>query len=150
SMTTHNRLPPSARLRVASVDFKASFHRSSLPALCLLLLLFAVLQERSFSADVPVIPAAADAQGKLSTNLYTYHQQHDHDGIGKFYCGREIALVMGHEAAPWLERPERNQEENTDLLVQSLDLKPGIVIADIGAGTGYLSRRMAAKVGPAG
>ena len=114
----------------------------------LLAIAFAPLQ--SFPADVQTASAPGALGGKLSTNLYAWRQQHDRDGIGKFYCGREIALVMGHEAADWLERPERNQEENTDLLVQSLELKRGMVIADIGAGTGYLSRRMAAKVAPEG
>jgi ubiquinone/menaquinone biosynthesis C-methylase UbiE len=64
--------------------------------------------------------------------------------------GREIAHVMGHEAASWLERPEREQEENSSRLIEELDLRPGQVVADIGAGTGYYSRRLAAKVGPAG
>lgn len=72
------------------------------------------------------------------------------DGIGKRYMGREIAGVMGWQGAAWLEREEREREERTDLLVAALDLKPGMVVADIGAGTGFLSRRMAAKVGPGG
>ena len=72
------------------------------------------------------------------------------DGIGKRYMGREIAGVMGWQAAGWLERSEREEEERTDLLMQALALKPGMVVADIGAGTGYLSRRMARAVAPAG
>src|SRR3954470_20442678 len=72
------------------------------------------------------------------------------DGIGKFYMGREIAHVMGHQAADWLERPEREEEERTDLLVKSLGLRPGEVVADIGAGTGYLSRRMSSIIGEQG
>lgn len=74
----------------------------------------------------------------------------DPNGINKFYMGRQIAHVMGHQAAEWLERPEREQEEQTDRMIELLDLKPGQVVADIGAGTGYISRRMAAKVGPTG
>jgi ubiquinone/menaquinone biosynthesis C-methylase UbiE len=81
---------------------------------------------------------------------YTYRADHDPDGIGKFYAGREIAHVMGHQAADWLERPERQQEERTDLLMQLLPLRPGDVAADIGAGTGYMSWRMAEKVGGKG
>lgn len=81
---------------------------------------------------------------------YEFREQHSPDGIGKFYMGREISHVMGHQAADWLERPERNAEENTELLVKSLPVKPGDVIADIGAGTGYFSRQLAAKVGAKG
>lgn len=70
------------------------------------------------------------------------------DGIGKFYQGREIAAVMGFEAAPWLERPGRAQEERPDLLVAELHLERGMTVADIGAGSGYLSRRMVPIVAP--
>ena len=59
------------------------------------------------------------------------------------YQGREIAQVMGWQAASWLERAEREQEERTSVLITELGLKPGMVMADVGAGSGYLSRRMA-------
>jgi len=72
------------------------------------------------------------------------------DGIGKRYMGREISSVMGWQGAAWLERDEREREERTDLLVRALPLRPGMVVADIGAGTGYLSRRMAPAVMPGG
>ncbi|MSO46359.1 MAG: methyltransferase domain-containing protein [Acidobacteria bacterium] len=72
------------------------------------------------------------------------------DGIGKFYMGREIAQVMGWQGADWLERAERQQEERTDLLLPELGLASGMVVADIGAGTGYFSRRIAQAVGPTG
>jgi ubiquinone/menaquinone biosynthesis C-methylase UbiE len=72
------------------------------------------------------------------------------DGIGKSFMGREIAHVMGHQAADWLERPERMREERPDLLISELDLKPGMAVADIGAGTGYHSSRMAQLVGKTG
>lgn len=71
-------------------------------------------------------------------------------GIGKRYLGREISAVMGWQGAAWLEREEREREERTDLLLAALALKPGMVVADIGAGTGYLSRRMAPAVMPGG
>ena len=89
-------------------------------------------------------------QANLATNRYEFRQPHDPAGIGKFYMGREIAQVMGHEAADWLERPERDTEEHTEVLVEQLMLKPGEVVADIGAGTGYFSRRLARKVGATG
>jgi precorrin-6B methylase 2 len=72
------------------------------------------------------------------------------DGIGKRYLGREIAAVMGWQGASWLEREEREREERTDLLLKALPLRPGMVVADIGAGTGYLTRRMAPAVMPGG
>jgi SAM-dependent methyltransferase len=84
------------------------------------------------------------------TNRYEFRRDHNPDGIGKFYLGREIAHVMGHEGANWLERPERATEENSEKLVEELNLKPGEVVADIGAGSGYYSRRLARKVAPGG
>jgi ubiquinone/menaquinone biosynthesis C-methylase UbiE len=71
------------------------------------------------------------------------------DGTGKFYMGREIAWVMGHQGADWLERDERRVEERTDLLLDNLALDADDVVADIGAGTGYFTLPIAARV-PAG
>jgi len=72
------------------------------------------------------------------------------DGIGKVYMGREISQVMGWQGAAWLEREEREREERTDLLLAELALKPGMDVADVGAGTGYITRRMAERIGPQG
>ncbi len=72
------------------------------------------------------------------------------DGIGKTYMGREIAQVMGFQGARWLEREKREQEERGDLLLRELNLKPGMSVMDVGAGTGYYSRRMASLVAPTG
>lgn len=72
------------------------------------------------------------------------------DGIGKVYLGREIAQVMSFHGAAWLERPERMTEERTDRVLAALDLKPGMTVADIGAGSGYYARRVAQAVGPGG
>lgn len=93
---------------------------------------------------------ALDQTYPAVTNRYEFRRAHDPDGIGKFYMGREIAQVMGHQAADWLERPERELQENTSVLIEKLGVKPGQVMADIGAGTGYLSRRLARKTGPSG
>lgn len=68
------------------------------------------------------------------------------DGTGRVYMGREIALVMGYQAAGWLERPGRQTEERPDLLVESLPLEEDDVVADIGAGTGYFSVPIARRV----
>jgi hypothetical protein len=61
-------------------------------------------------------------------------KQGDPNGINKWYMGRQIAHVMSHYGIDWLERPERQYEENTALLLKNLDLKPGMNFADIGAG----------------
>ena len=71
-------------------------------------------------------------------------------GIGKFYMGREISHVMGHQGAAWLDRRTRERQERTDLLVENLQLEPGNNVADIGAGSGYFSLLMARQVGPTG
>lgn len=68
------------------------------------------------------------------------------DGTGKLYMGREISQVMGHRGAAWLERPGREREERTDLLIASLSLQTNSVVADIGAGTGYFSFPIAERV----
>jgi ubiquinone/menaquinone biosynthesis C-methylase UbiE len=72
------------------------------------------------------------------------------DGIGKIHQGREIAQVMSFHGAQWLERTERMDEERPDLVLAALELKPGMTVADIGAGTGYYSWRMAQSVGAGG
>ena len=64
--------------------------------------------------------------------------------------GRKIAGVMGVQGADWLNRPEREQEENPDGALEAIGLRPGMVVADVGAGTGYMSLRMARRVGPSG
>jgi FkbM family methyltransferase len=67
-------------------------------------------------------------------------------GIGKFYFGREIAHIMGAANATWLERTTRPQEENTNLAIEKMNFKPADIIADIGAGTGYYTFKLAPKV----
>jgi ubiquinone/menaquinone biosynthesis C-methylase UbiE len=62
--------------------------------------------------------------------------------------GRRIAGVMGHEGAAWLERPEREAEEAPSRAIRALDIRPGQVVADIGAGSGYYAVRLAKAVGP--
>ena len=57
--------------------------------------------------------------------------------------GREIAYVMGYQGIEWLERPEREQEEKVSKLIENLELLPSDTIADIGAGSGYHTFKMA-------
>ncbi len=95
-------------------------------------------------ADEPAQKAAPKHPG------YEFKENHDPNGIGKFYMGREIAQVMGHQAADWLERPEREKEEQPSKLIDALKVKPGEVIADIGAGSGYYAFRLSKLIGPKG
>ena len=79
----------------------------------------------------------------LLTQTYAFSQDRyenkegDANGINKWYMGRQIANVMSHYGINWLERETRDKEENSRLLVKNLDIQPGMVIADIGAGSGY-------------
>lgn len=92
--------------------------------------------------------AVACAQGdsaRTQEGPYEYGEA-SRDGTGKFYMDREIAHVMGHRAAMWLERDGREREERTDLLIERLPLEKDHVVADIGAGTGYFSFPVARRV----
>jgi ubiquinone/menaquinone biosynthesis C-methylase UbiE len=82
----------------------------------------------------------------IDTSGYETASPRDPNGIGTYYLGRQIAHVMGHEGASWLERSGRQQEEGTDLLLKELKLKPTDVVADIGAGTGFFSFQLAKKL----
>ena len=110
----------------------------------LLLLALAVVGATAAAAAGAAAPAEQGADARYASG------PRSPDGIGKYHLGREISAVMGWQGAAWLERPAREQEERTDLLVEALELEPGDVVADIGAGTGYLAIRMAARVAPGG
>ena len=70
------------------------------------------------------------------TQSYSF-QTPTRDGIGKKYQGREISKVMGHLGASWLERSTRVDEENPNLAIDLLQLRKDMLVADLGAGTGY-------------
>lgn len=98
-----------------------------------------------FTALALLIPAFVRADPPTSQPIYTTTRQ-SQDGIGKVYMGREIAFVMGHQGIHWLERPTRELEEQPRKAIEMMELKATDVVADIGAGSGYFSFRMAAKV----
>ena len=100
--------------------------------------------DRLDAADASPLPAPPSP-------LYSTEGVHDPDGgSGKFFLGREIAHVMGHQGADWLERPSREAEEQTSKMIRLLKIQPGQTVGDIGAGTGYLTRRLAREVGSRG
>ena len=88
---------------------------------------------------IPTTHSSSDSSG-YSNGLASM------DGIGKFYFGREISHVMGAAGSNWLERDERDQEENASLAVAKMPLTAQSVVADIGAGTGYYSFKIAQRV----
>jgi precorrin-6B methylase 2 len=104
--------------------------------------------------SVQPILAQSSAPGSptppLPQAVYETRANHDPNGTGKFYMGREIAQVMGPGGIEWLDRPEREEEEHPTKALDSLDLRPGEVVADLGAGSGYFTFRMAPKVGATG
>lgn len=93
---------------------------------------------------------AVESKPTTDNDRYVFKADHDPNGIGKFYMGREIAHVMGYAGAIWLERDTREEEERLTLMVKSLQLKAGDVVADIGAGSGVISALMAEQVLPGG
>ena len=106
---------------------------------------------RLLALAILLVPAFAFAdEPKPKKPKYETKENHDPDGIGKFYVGREIAQVMGHRAAGWLERPEREKEEAPAKLLKALDVKEGQIIADVGAGSGYHAFRLSPLVGEKG
>mgnify|MGYP001827298111 CR=1 FL=1 len=97
---------------------------------------------QALASSESLAPAAVEAPADSHYEL----RRPSRDGIGVFYMGREISQVMGHLGAAWLERPGRDREEGASRLVRELPLEPDSVVADIGAGTGYFSFRIAQRV----
>ena len=94
----------------------------------------------------PTTAATTAPTASPAERVYTMLDAPTRDGIGKVYMGREIARVMGHLAADWLERGEREAEEKPTALLDNLGLKSDDTVADIGAGTGYFTFRLAERV----
>lgn len=94
-----------------------------------------------------VFSFSCSAQNKpqKQDSAYTYKNA-SYDGIGKVYMGREISFVMGFEGRAWLERQSREQEESVSLAIENLPITTESVVADLGAGSGYYTFRIAPKV----
>jgi precorrin-6B methylase 2 len=92
-----------------------------------------------------ICPQQVIAQKKKADSLYTYRDASS-GGTGKFYMGREIARVVGPGSVAWLDRASRPQDENTQLAIDKIELPEDAVIADVGAGSGYYTFKLAPKV----
>lgn len=93
-----------------------------------------------------ILLAAALCAGPLIAQDHYACGQASPDGTGKFHHGREIARVMGHEGIDWLERDSRENEEAPSQAIEALALKPGDTVADVGAGSGFYTFRLAKLV----
>ena len=93
------------------------------------------------------VPSASEA-GRAAADTSDRYGRADPSpgGTGKTYMGREISQVMGHRGADWLERPERAEREMPARVVEAMNLNPSDVVADLGAGTGYFTFRLARQV----
>jgi precorrin-6B methylase 2 len=116
----------------------------------LLLGLVLVWAGNLFSPELVAASASAPQAAATAHGRYETRQSHDPNGIGKFYMGREIAQVMGPGGIPWLDRPSREAEEKPSFVLDALSLRRGETVADLGAGSGYYTFRIAPKVGPSG
>lgn len=83
---------------------------------------------------------------KNQTDAVYQYKTPSKDGTGKIYQNREISEVMDASGASWLERNDRNEEENTTLAINKLPINRRSVVADIGAGSGYYSFKISQKV----
>ena len=111
------------------------------------LLLTTFVATSVLSSPIAANSAEAQAQTQTSSSLYETRAHHDPNGTGKFYMGREIAQVMGPGGIPWLDRPERESEEKPVEVIKAMDLHGNEVVADLGAGSGYFTFRIAPKAG---
>jgi len=91
------------------------------------------------------IALASFVYGQSENDSFYESGQRTRDGIGKYYLGREIAQVMGHQGIPWLERDNREDEEAPSKAISLIELEADKVIADVGAGSGYYSFRIARR-----
>lgn len=101
-------------------------------------------------SPLPAYPQLAAIGPQAPQPVYETRRIHDPNGTGKFYMGRELAQVMGPGGIEWLDRPEREQEERPEVVIDALGLHDGEVVADLGAGSGFFAFRIAPQVGKTG
>lgn len=102
-----------------------------------------------FSVFILSLSISLSCQAQIpaeTADLNYSYQPPSSGGIGKIYMGREIAGVMDFRGKDWLERQSRSKEENTDLAIKNLPINESSVVADIGAGSGFYTFRIAARV----
>ena len=109
---------------------RATGYLASLPAMLFAVLLFAAVNS-----------GVAQAQEKPEAPIP--------EPLTK-YLGRRIALPMSYHGIPWLNRPERIQEENPEEMLEQLKVQPGMTVCDMGCGDGYYTIELARRVGPTG
>ncbi|HHP7239932.1 class I SAM-dependent methyltransferase [Longibacter sp.] len=119
--------------------------RLRLLIVCFGVLALALLGCRAEADEGSTAPSVNDTTTADTSGIYRYTTP-SRDGIGKVYMGREISKIMGHRGAGWLERDSRETDERPGQVVDSLQLAPSDVVADIGAGTGYFTFRIAPRV----
>ncbi|MFT7420866.1 MAG: ubiquinone/menaquinone biosynthesis C-methylase UbiE [Arcticibacterium sp.] len=95
-----------------------------------------------FTLFFSLLSCTTKGQKEADNEYYTF-KKGSSDGIGKWYMSREIAHVMGFQGIDWLERSNREEEENTAKLIQNMNIQDSDNIADIGAGSGYHVFQMA-------
>src|SRR5918911_4873577 len=95
------------------------------PTIWVLRILLVLLVLTTSACSVPAIATLFPHSESDSSEVYQIRSLHSPDGIGKFYMGREIAQVMGHQGADWLDRPERDKEEAPSKLMEALPIQAG-------------------------
>jgi len=128
-------------------------HRFTLAVTMILIIAGALaweVQPPAACAPEASLLAGFQASSSQPQTRYEVRAIHDPDGTGRFYMGREIAQVMGAGGIAWLDRPKRENEEKPTVVIDALELREGEVVADLGAGSGYFTFRLAQKVGKTG
>ena len=133
------------------LDFKS--HPLRL-ALTMILITAGALARESQLPPAPAVEELLVARPQVSSPQTQCRHEvralYDPNGTGRFYMGREIAQVMGADGRAWLDRPEREDQEQPQVVIKAMGIRGGKVVADLGAGSGYFTFRLAAKVGKTG